>query len=376
VTLEHKYLSAEALDGLQVPEVKLDQQGDLGIVEALVAVTGNLDSGGDIIAPGAFRATTKAPWILWGHKFDEATLIGRTMDWEELMPGDLRLPKELRSAGFGGLWVKAQINLDKSTGADAFADLKFHPDLGWSIGYRVEDFETPKSSEEVEAGVRRILKSVDVIEASPVIVGMNQLAGTLTVKSDTPTATTAHWTLPEYDWSRGATWTLTNGTTTTWNSKAPQAPVKPGSFEDIRRNLAAQVDAFFADEGGAMIVATYPDAVDVVYRDADGNEQEQRLSWEPSAEDGAGPGDVTVFEVIEADLDEDGVQAPGDDETPETGDRASEPEIAQEDSQGTPEVEDSGDEVDELTPADLLAFAALTAELDDLGIETEVADGQ
>ena len=54
------------------------------------------------------------------------------------MPGDPRLPSALRNGqpwpdGAGGLYVKAQFNVDTADGRDAFSNVKFfRPDQEWS----------------------------------------------------------------------------------------------------------------------------------------------------------------------------------------------------------------------------------------------------
>ena len=144
-----------------------------GIVEALVAVTGNVDDGGDVIVPGAF-AVDRHPKIVWAHDLGEP--VGKVLAMEEWLPADPRLPKDLLDAGYGALWVRAQFDLQDPDGARAFRKVLFHEDLGWSIGYRAVD---PKPRK----GGGRDLGKVVVYEASPVTFGMNREARTLVRKS-------------------------------------------------------------------------------------------------------------------------------------------------------------------------------------------------
>ena len=81
-------LDFKAFDGLAAAVV----EDEPGTVVALVAVTGNTDDGGDIIAPGAFNFK-RAPKVVWSH--DLKTLVGKVLSYEELAPGDPRLPADL-----------------------------------------------------------------------------------------------------------------------------------------------------------------------------------------------------------------------------------------------------------------------------------------
>lgn len=167
--------------GLETKMSEVDD-GKTGVAVAVVAVTGNVDSGGDVILPGAFKGVSAPPWVVLGHQFTEEKLIGKTLEWEELLPGDVRLPQGLKDAGFGAMVAKAEFNLEKQIARETWADLKFHPNHGWSIGYFTIDFDMAKTDTERAAGIKRYLKLVDVLEYSPVIVGMNRLAHTVSVK--------------------------------------------------------------------------------------------------------------------------------------------------------------------------------------------------
>lgn len=150
-----------------------------GIVEAITAVTGNVDHGGDLIEPGAFVLDRGLPKMVWSH--DWATIIGKTLEAKEYMPGDPALPSDLRNAGFGAFWSQMQLNLDLQEAKDALSAIDFDPTLQWSIGYEALDFVL--ATEEDEPNLRRRLKSVFVFENSPVAWGMNGLTRTLGVKS-------------------------------------------------------------------------------------------------------------------------------------------------------------------------------------------------
>lgn len=147
-----------------------------GIVEALVAVTGNEDDGGDVILPKAFEFPEgRKAKIVWSH--DMQVLCGKVLEAEEYLPGDSRLPADLIAKGLGALWFKVQFDLEDPDGYKAFRKVKFHEDLGWSIGY-----QAPPGTFKMKDG-RRLCSKIIVWEASPVTFGMNREARSLTVKS-------------------------------------------------------------------------------------------------------------------------------------------------------------------------------------------------
>jgi len=148
------------------------------IREALVAVTGNLDDGGDVILPGAFDFK-RAPKIVWSH--DLKTLVGKVLAHEELLPGDARLAEmapDLAAKGLGALWFRIEFDPEDPESFKAFRKVDFHEDLGWSIGY-----ETPPDGFKIAADGRRLLSHIYVWEGSPTTFGMNMEARTVSVKS-------------------------------------------------------------------------------------------------------------------------------------------------------------------------------------------------
>lgn len=148
------------------------------IREALVAVTGNTDDGGDVIAPGAFDFK-RTPKIVWSH--DLKTLVGKVLAYEEWLPGDARLvaaAPDLAAKGLGALWFKVEFDPLDPESFKAFRKVDFHEDLGWSIGY-----ETPADGFKVLADGRRLLSHIYVWEGSPTTFGMNMEARTVNAKS-------------------------------------------------------------------------------------------------------------------------------------------------------------------------------------------------
>lgn len=164
-------LEFKAFDGLAASVV----EDEPGTVVALVAVTGNTDDGGDIIAPGAFNFKRK-PKVVWSH--DLKTLVGKVLEYEELAPGDPRLPADLVAKGLGALQFKVAFDLEDPESFKAYRKVVFHEDLGWSIGY-----ETPMDGFKVLPDGRRLLTKIFVWEGSPTTFGMNLEARTMSAKS-------------------------------------------------------------------------------------------------------------------------------------------------------------------------------------------------
>lgn len=150
--------------------------GPKGIAEAIVAVFGNVDKGDDRILPGAFRNTLgrKMPKGVWMH--DWKIPVAKTPEARELLAGDPMLPESIRS--LGGLWVKGHFNLATQRGREAFSDLEFGTVDEFSIGY-----QAIKSRRDPKTGVRDLIE-VDLIEWSPVLMGMNPSTALLSLKAD------------------------------------------------------------------------------------------------------------------------------------------------------------------------------------------------
>lgn len=132
----------------------------------LAAAYGNVDHGGDIIAPGAFRQSLKEhktagtrPALLWQH--DPMQPIG-VIDALTETPA--------------GLEIKGRLNLQVAKGAEAYALAKQGAMRGLSIGY-----QTQKSTRDAK-GVRKILAAY-LGEVSFVTRGMNDRAVVTNLKA-------------------------------------------------------------------------------------------------------------------------------------------------------------------------------------------------
>jgi phage head maturation protease len=161
-----------------------DQDADVGIVEALVAVTGIVDDVNDIIEPGAFARTLRErphPKVCLEHDWHRP--IGKTLDLKELLPGDPQLPK-LAADGkpwpreAGALWARYQLNLASEDGRRAYAAARFYgpEESTHSIGYK-----TRKARRD---GGQRRLQDLDLFEYSQVLLPAMRLATLQSVKAD------------------------------------------------------------------------------------------------------------------------------------------------------------------------------------------------
>ena len=149
-------------------ELKLNSTDGAGTVEGYGSIFGNVDRGGDVIEPGAFKASLadwrrkkQMPPILWQH--DSWTPIGV---WDDV------------AEDAKGLKVKGSLILDVPQAAVARTLMQAGAVKGLSIGYRTTDFTIDRKS-----GVRTI-KKAELWEISLVTFPMNELALVTGVKSD------------------------------------------------------------------------------------------------------------------------------------------------------------------------------------------------
>ncbi|WP_176491636.1 HK97 family phage prohead protease [Curtobacterium sp. 'Ferrero'] len=144
-----------------------------GQFTALVAVFGNVDHGGDVIVPGAFKDSL-AQWeesgapipVIWSHQWaDPMAHIGHVLAAEETADG---------------LLITAQLDLDNPTGAQVFKLLDQKRVKEFSFGYDVREAGpvTVNGQDAFE------LRQLDLIEAGPTLRGMNPETQLLGTKSD------------------------------------------------------------------------------------------------------------------------------------------------------------------------------------------------
>lgn len=168
---------------IQAKEVGVSQfkvvDDEKGIFEAYVSVFGNVDSYGEIVDQGAFKEWLEQyfpryPKGVWAHNWDEPII--KTIEIRE----DER-----------GLYVKGQFVLKVQRAAEIYELMKEGVITDFSFGFRVlEDRMDPDTN-------LRHLTKIAIYEYSPVLVGANNQATLLGVKSDgeegeeTPTETPA-----------------------------------------------------------------------------------------------------------------------------------------------------------------------------------------
>ena len=146
----------------------LDIKGlDGPFFEGYGSVFGNVDLGGDIVAPGAFAKSLaehdikgSVPLLLWMH--DPAQVAGR---WHELRE-DAR-----------GLYVRGEL-ADTTLGREVRTLLKMGAVRGLSIGYRVTDIDYDRAG-------HRVIKQAELVEVSVVSLPMNPAAQVTSAKVET-----------------------------------------------------------------------------------------------------------------------------------------------------------------------------------------------
>jgi len=161
---------------------------ELGIVETVFAVFGNLDLGNDIIHPGAFAKTFMARGhkvkVLDQHNRDSVlNVLGKPLSFRELTADELPtdLLKEYPEAT-GGAWAQVQFNMKTQAGHDAFQHFRAGDIDEWSFGYDALD----KDFSEVDEVEVRNLRTIKRYELSPVIWGMNPATTTTSAKEEKP----------------------------------------------------------------------------------------------------------------------------------------------------------------------------------------------
>jgi len=160
-----------------------------GIVEAIWAVTGNVDEGDDVIHLGAFTKTFKERGeqinLLDNHRTDSVmSALGTVIEVREVGRGEL--PPEILEKypeATGGAWGKFQFLLDTPEGKGAFTRIKSKAVKKWSFGYDtvIKDF-----GKALKDGVQRTvrnLRELKLYEVSPVLFGMNEATTTTRVKA-------------------------------------------------------------------------------------------------------------------------------------------------------------------------------------------------
>jgi HK97 family phage prohead protease len=156
---EKKVLMIKGLHG-----VKAVDGAEEGTIEAYVSIFGNIDSYGDIVEPGAFKDSL-AKWFprypkgIWAH------------DWSLPIAETLEAKEDAR-----GLYIKGKLLLTVEKGKEAWELIKSGVVTDFSFGYEVNEYEYDT------LGYRH-LKKLTIYEWSPVLVGANNQATILSMKS-------------------------------------------------------------------------------------------------------------------------------------------------------------------------------------------------
>ena len=141
-------------------QTKFSSVSDSGSFTGLASVFGNVDQGGDVVMPGAFRHSLKA--------IDRGVKAPVVMLWQHDPKQPIGVWTELRETS-EGLEAKGRLALDTQKGREAHALLKQGALDGLSIGFRTEDSDFDHD------GNRR-LKALDLWEISIVTFPMNARA--------------------------------------------------------------------------------------------------------------------------------------------------------------------------------------------------------
>lgn len=161
-----------------------------GIVDAIVAVIGNIDFGDDIIHPGAFTKTINERGlsirVLDNHNaWSIMDVIGKPLLLREI--GKDELPAELLTKfpdATGGLLTSTQYLMNTKEGAGAFERIHARAIEEYSIGFQIVDQDM--STVETDEGTREVrnIREIKLFEYSPVIWAMNPATQTISSALD------------------------------------------------------------------------------------------------------------------------------------------------------------------------------------------------
>lgn len=142
-----------------------------GIFEAIVAVFGNVDRGGDKIIKGAFADSLKA-WetkgrpipVIFAHQWDNLDAhIGHVLEAKEVEQG---------------LYVKAQLDMDEEFAARVWKKMNAGTLAEFSFAYDIDDAVPAVMDGEHITELRKL----ELMEVGPCLVGMNPDTQLLGVK--------------------------------------------------------------------------------------------------------------------------------------------------------------------------------------------------
>jgi HK97 family phage prohead protease len=135
------------------------------------ASTPTLDTGDDIVVPGAFSESIASR----GLKGMRGVKLLLNHDTSK-MAGTI---SKLETRG-NGLWMEAQLNLNVSYVRDAYELAKMNGGIGFSVGFRVLERQWVKDAKTNDE--YRIINKGDLMEISVVAAAMNEECGTVIIK--------------------------------------------------------------------------------------------------------------------------------------------------------------------------------------------------
>lgn len=164
---------------------------EMGIVDAIVNVFGNIDDGDDRVWNGAFTKTIQENFgrfrVLDNHRTGSTKdAVGKPLEVREL--GRNELPDDVLQkapSATGGLFTSTQYMLDDPDSAAVFRRLRDGVISEYSIGFNIMEsgWSKVKMPDGKEKSVRDI-KQIRLWEYSPVLWGMNPATATADVKNN------------------------------------------------------------------------------------------------------------------------------------------------------------------------------------------------
>jgi hypothetical protein len=152
-------------------EFKKDKPGSF---TARIATLNVIDKDGDVTLNGAFPEGKEILISAYQHT-----------SWEGALP----VGKGVVHESGNDVLVEGEFNLNTESGKEHYEAIKFAPQLTeWSYGFKILATDDENTTWKDNPKVWRILKSVDIFEASPVLRGAGVNTATLAIKSDNPTS--------------------------------------------------------------------------------------------------------------------------------------------------------------------------------------------
>jgi HK97 family phage prohead protease len=153
-----------------------------GLVDCVFSVTKNVDRQNDEIDPGAFgkaiAAKASVP-VVYAHVWDDINqVLGKTVGWKELYPGDPGLPESLQAKGLGGVKTTVQFDQETPAGRVAFTHVKNRNIKDWSFAFDIDD-----DGEKFESDVRHIKSIKEIYEVTLALIGANPATTTMAFKA-------------------------------------------------------------------------------------------------------------------------------------------------------------------------------------------------